>query len=134
MNVKRYVLASLAVFAFIFIFEWMFHGNLLSDFYAQSQHLWRAKEDVVMPAMFLGQFMFPFIFTFIFLKGYDNKGIGEGIRYGILIWLLFIPNNLIFYAVMPLSFTLVGLWILGGLIEMVIAGAIAATIYRPKTA
>ena len=132
MNLKRYVLASLAVFAFIFVFEWVFHGNLLSDFYAQSPNLWRAKEDCVMPAMFLGQLLFPFVFTFIFIKGFENKGIGEGIRYGTLIWLLFIPNNLIFYAVMPLSFTLVGLWVLGSLIEMVISGAIVATIYRPK--
>jgi len=130
MNNKRYVLASLMVFVFIFVFEWFFHGVLLHDLYTQTQNLWRAKEDVIMPAMFLGQLTFPFIFTFIFIKGYENKGIGEGIRYGILIGLLFIPSNLIYYAVMPLPFVLVGLWILGGLIEMILAGAIVSIIYR----
>ncbi len=47
-----------------------------------------------------------------------------------LIGLLFIPTNLIFYAVQPLPFALVVLWSVGGLIEMMLAGAIAAVIYR----
>lgn len=130
MNVKRYFLASLAVFVFIFIFEWVFHGNFLQDFYAQSPNLWRAKEDYVFPVMLLAQLMFPLVFTFIFTKGYENKGIGEGVRYGILIGLLFIPTNLIFFAVQPLPWALVVLWSIGGLIEMMLAGAITAAIYR----
>lgn len=130
MNVKRYFLASLAVFVFIFIFESVFHGNFLQDFYAQSPDLWRAKEDYQFPFMLLAQVMFPLVFTFIFTKGYENKGVGEGIRFGMLIGLLFVPTNLIFYAVQPLPFALVVLWSIGGLIEMMVAGAIAATVYR----
>lgn len=132
MNNRRFFLASVSIFAFMFAFEWVFHGNLLADFYARTASLWRPKGECILPSMLLGQFMFPFVFSYIFLKGYENKGMGEGIRYGALIWLLFVPSNLIYYAVMPLPFELVLLWLLGSIIEMVLAGAILATIYRPS--
>ena len=131
MNKTRYLGASLAVFVFIFIYEWAFHGNFLKGMYMQTQHLWRPPNECVWPAMLGGQIFFSFMFTLIFLKGYENKGMGEGLRYGVLIGLLFIPTNLIFYAVQPLPYALVAAWCVGGMLEMILAGMIAATVYRP---
>lgn len=130
MNSKRYFLASFAVFVFIFIFEWVFHGMALKGLYEATASLWRPKEECVTWAMFVAQVMFAFVFTFIFTKGYEGKGIGEGTRYGILIGLLMIPTNLIWYAVAPLPFELVVYWSIGGIIELVLCGAIAATVYK----
>lgn len=130
MNTKRYVMASLAGFAFIFIYEWLFHGMLLEPLYTATVNLWRSKEECKWIAMLAGQMIFPLMFTYIFTKGYENKGIPEGIRYGVLIGLLFLPSNLIFYAVMPLPSVLAAAWILGGIIEMAVLGAIVAGIYK----
>ena len=33
MNTKRFVLANIAVFVFIFIYEWLFHDVCLGDIY-----------------------------------------------------------------------------------------------------
>jgi len=82
----------------------------------------------------LGQLVISVMFCFIFLKGYENKGVMEGVRYGGLISLLFIGPNLIFYAVQPLPLNLIVYWSIGGLIEVMIAGAILALIYQPATA
>ena len=129
MNKLRYALASLAVFIFVAIFEGVFHGKFLAGLYAQTAYLWRTEMNT--SVIVFAQFLFSFVFGFIFLKGYEGKGIMEGVRYGVLIGLLAIPTNLIFYAVQPLPIQLVVLWCVGGLMEMILAGAILAAIYRP---
>jgi hypothetical protein len=133
MNVKGFVTAVIAVFAFIFIYEWVFHGVLLAGLYESTPQLWRTRE--VMPDFMiwltLGQIAVAIMFCFIFLKGYENKGVMEGVRYGALIGLLFIGPNLIFYAVQPLPAVLVVYWCIGGLLELILAGAILASIYKP---
>ena len=61
----------------------------------------------------------------------NNGSNDKALRYGILIGLLFVGNNLIMYAVQPLPAKLVIIWIVGGIIEAAIAGLILAAIYRP---
>ncbi len=136
MNTKRFIPSIIAVFTFVFIYEWILHGYLLAGLYESTPSLWRAKTE--MPAymnwLMLGQLVFTIMFCYIFLKGYENKGLMEGVRYGILIGLLFIGPDMIFYAVQPLPANLVVYWCIGGLIEMIIAGVILASIYKPSTA
>ena len=131
MNIKRFAASAAAVFSFIFVFEWLFHGVLLQATYDRTAYLWRPKAECVFPAMLAGQLLLAVFFSYIFTRGYENKGIAEGTRYGFLIGLLFVPNNLIFYAVQPLPLDLVIKWIIGGMIEMTAAGAVLAAVYRP---
>ncbi|HCU25762.1 MAG TPA: hypothetical protein DF383_12160 [Deltaproteobacteria bacterium] len=81
--------------------------------------------------MALAQALFALIFCYIFTKGYQNRGIPEGLRYGFLIALLFIPANLIFYVVQPLPRALIIAWCIGGSVEIILAGGILAALYRP---
>ncbi|MEE8513733.1 MAG: hypothetical protein V3S73_03305 [Gammaproteobacteria bacterium] len=133
MNMKRFLIACVVVFIFIFAYEWLFHGVLLRDLYAETPTLWRGQANMqgYLHWLHIGQLWFAVLFCLIFVKGYENKGLGEGIRYGLLIGLLFIGPNLIIYAVQPLPAILVVAWSIGGLIEMIIAGLIAAALYRP---
>lgn len=130
MNLRKYVLAVLAVFGFIFVFDMIFHGIFLADFYEQTQSLWRPKGEYVMPMMIFGQMLFALMFVLIFTFGYQKQGMIEGVRYGALIGLLLIPNSLILYAVQPLPEVLAALWVIGAMVEMILAGAIAASVYR----
>lgn len=136
MNMNRFVPAIIAVFTFVFIYEWILHGYLLAGLYESIPALWRTKTEMpgYMLWLMLGQLVFTIMFCYIFLKGYENKGLMEGVRYGILIGLLFIGPNLIFYAVQPLPVSLVVYWCIGGLVETIIAGVILASIYKPATA
>jgi len=136
MNTKRFISAIIAVFTFVFIYEWILHGGLLAGIYESTPALWRTKAEMprYMIWLMLGQLVFTIMFCYIFLKGYENKGLMEGVRYGILIGLLFIGPDMIFYAVQPLPVNLVVYWCIGGLIEMTIAGVILAAIYKPATA
>lgn len=133
MNVQRFIFASAVVFVFIAIYEWVFHGILLHDMYTQTASLWRTEAEMQSKFhwLLLGQLFLAIMFCFIFTKGYENKGLAEGLRYGILIGLLFIGNNLIMYAVQPFPTKLVISWIVGGIVEGAIAGLILAAVYRP---
>jgi hypothetical protein len=136
MNVGRYLIGSLVVFVFIFLIEYVFHGILLSGWYEQQMQLLRpeAEANAYFIWMILGYLILSFGFCFVFLKGYENKGCGEGIRYGLYVGIAFIVStNLINYAVIPYPGKWIVAWNIGYPIIMMLAGMIFAMIYRPAT-
>ena len=136
MNGKRLALSCIVVFIFIFLSDWLIHGKLLMGIYQETSTLWRPQDEMraMMPWMTAAQLLLSVVFCLIFVKGYENRGIAEGIRYGILMGLLFIPQNLITYAVQPLPGKLIGAWIAAGFIQAIIAGILVAALYKPKQA
>lgn len=132
MNLKRFIPAVIAVFAVVFLYDWVLHGVVLSDAYQATAHLWRpeAQMQEYFMTLVLGQFIFAAFFCLIFLKGYENKGVFEGARYGIYVALLLASRDIIIYAVQPIPETLVLSWIVGMLGECILAGMVLAMIYR----
>ena len=85
----------------------------------------------------IANLLFVYFFLFIFTKGYENKGIAEGVRFGLFIGLLFqLPNLLYFYANFAYPTTLLIGSILGAMILYIVLGIVAASMYKPgeKTA
>lgn len=134
MNTKRFVFAGLAVFIAGFIMDWIIHGIILKGAYESLISIWRPEEEMnsMMWIWYVGSLIFSFLFVYIFTKGYENKGIMEGVRYGLLIGLLMVLfGNLAQYAMYPLPFSLVWKWFVFGMIEFIIFGIITAAIYKP---
>jgi hypothetical protein len=72
------------------------------------------------------------LFTYIFIKGREGKGIAEGVRYGIVMWLFItVPMNHSMWAMMAIPYATIFRWMLFGLLEMLIAGILVAVIYKP---
>ena len=134
MKTKRLFPAILVTFIFIFLYEWGFHGVLLKPIYASTPELWRGQAMMqhFMPFLTAGQFISALFLGIIFSKGYENRGIGEGLRFGLLMGLFLSGYPLIKYAVAPISLNLALYWIAGGLVEMAIAGMLLAAVCRPK--
>ena len=132
MNVKRFIIASIVVFLAFEIIDAIIHAGILSKTY-ESMNIWRPDMMSKMWIMHLGTFILAFLFTYIFIKGYENKGIAEGARYGVIIGLFAnIPYAFYSYATYPLPFSLCLLWFIYGMIEFIICGLIAAAIYKPR--
>jgi hypothetical protein len=133
MNTKRLFLSFLAVFVFIFLFEWVFHGVLLKNLYVQTAILWRTESDMLLHFKWLvfGQAIVAFVLVFIFAKAFARDGVRGGIQVGIMLAVFSLGLNFIVYAVQPIPLRLIGLWSIGELIEFALAGAIAGAIYRP---
>ena len=75
MNVKRFISACVAVFIFIFLFDWLFHGVILAGIYAWTPELWRTEEAMysLFQWLVIGQILFSVMISFIFVKGYENR-------------------------------------------------------------
>ncbi len=48
MDIKRYCFSFVAVFAFIFLSDYLCHEFLLAEMYEKTRELWRAKDEHIM--------------------------------------------------------------------------------------
>ena len=129
---KKLLLGFVAVFVTIEILDFLFHGGLLGSTYA-SMTVWRpdmaSKKWIIHLITLIGSFFFAFIFS----KGYENKGIGEGLRYGLYIG-LWMGTGMAYgtYAMVAIPYSLALEWFLFGVVEYVIAGAVLAAVFGSK--
>lgn len=134
MNTKSYLIGSIVVFIVMYLLDYLFHGIILAGQYEMIQHILRTPEAMMtyMPAMLLADLIMAFGFGYIFIRGREGKGIGEGIRYGLLIGFVFgVGPAMINYAVFPLTGWIMLAYFFGYPIECMILGAIFAAIYKP---
>ncbi len=137
MNTKRWIITSLVVFVAAVILDYLIHVVLLSGAYEATSHLWRSEQEMgsMMWMMWLSSLVWAFIFVYIFAKGYEGRGVMEGVRFGLLIGVFFsLPMALGSYASMPMPFSLAVGWFVYGVIETIILGILAALIYKPASA
>ena len=132
---KRFILAFIAAYIFLFIWGWLFNGVLLKDVYAETPNLWRSQSE--MASLFhwiiIGQALVVFSFVMIYASGFAGGGISAGIRLGLLLEIAGIGMRLGFYAVQLIPGKLILYGSIGGLIEMVIVGAMVGAIYKPAS-
>lgn len=136
MNIKRIVLTGFAVFLAVFLMDYLINEVLLTDLYHQTASIWRSEMEMrkLLVFMPLGQLLFSFFFTIIFSKGYEGSksGLGQGLRFGLLVALMIEPaTTFTWYAVLPVPSILAVYWFVSGFIELTVMGCIAGMLYRP---
>jgi hypothetical protein len=101
---KRFILAFLAAYIFLFVWGWLFNGVFLKDVYAETPNLWRSQSE--MASLFhwivIGQALVVFSFVMIYASGFAGGGVIAGIRLGLLLEIAAIGIRLGFYAVQPI--------------------------------
>lgn len=133
MNFKRFIAAGFAVFITFQALDYLIHNIILAPVYASLTNVWRPDIMSLMWLMPVTGFFFSFLITWIFVKGYEDRGIWEGVRFGILICLLANGiGGISQYTMYPLPFSLVLKWFLLGLPEFIIAGIVLSLIYKNK--
>ena len=130
MNKKRYVISLFVVFVFVFLYEFLVHWFLLKDIYTQTAQLWRPEEEMNMFFMFMSQFGFSAVIAYIFTLHYEDKGIGEGIRFGLCIGLLLGSIDIATYSYMPIPMVLTLSWVLASLLKGLGSGVILSLVYK----
>ena len=74
-----------------------------------------------------------FLFCYIFTKGYEGKGVVEGLRYGVIMGvLLSFPAAIDVYVIFPITCDLAMKWFASGVASFTIFGALFAVIYKPS--
>jgi len=134
MNVKRMLLAALAVFVTIQVLDFLIHSLLLASMYEETTEIWRPDMMQLMWIMYITSAFLSFLFVYIFTKGHQGKGVIEGAKYGFLIGLLIAVIGILNqYVIYPIPLNMAIIWMVSGLIEFIVAGIVVALIYKPKT-
>jgi hypothetical protein len=109
---------------------------LLKDLYAETPNLWRSQSEMagLFHWIIIGQALVVFSFVMIYASGFAGGGVLAGIRLGVLLEIAAIGMRLGFYAVQPIPGRLILYGSIGGLIEMVIVGAMVGASYKPASA
>jgi heme/copper-type cytochrome/quinol oxidase subunit 2 len=132
MNWKRYFLASLVIFVVRKGLDYLIDTVILMRDYEKLNGLLRPDVMSTVWLMFVVGLLVAFLFTYIFVKGREGKGIQEGVRFGIIIWLFVtVPAGLGAWMLFPIPMALIVKWILNGLLVNLISGILAAAIYKP---
>ncbi len=135
MNVKRWLLASLAAFVVFGVLEFVIHGVLLDSLYKQTASVWRPEAEIerMMWLFWLSYLIMAPVFAFIYTQGYEagKSGLAQGLRYGVYMGILLgVAHSLGWYVVLPIPGTLVVYWVISGWIEVVVAGIAVGLVYR----
>lgn len=132
-NVCRFLLATVGVFVFVFLFDWVWHGKVMMDQYLATAHLWRphAEMEAFFPFCLAMHLAMALVITFIFTRNYEKKGVMEGFRFGAMLGVLFAVFSLHSYLWLPVADMSIPLgWAVGELIKFTGAGVIASLLYR----
>ena len=136
MNWKKFFIAFIAAFIFIFLWGWFYNGVLLKDVFSEVQSLFRSREEMM--ALFhwivIGQAGLALAFVMIYASGFAGGGIAAGIRLGIMLEILAVGARCAIYATQPFPAKLLVLISIGGFIEMIVTGVIVGAIYKSASA
>ena len=106
---------------------------ILGSTYESIQGLFRTDMADKMWVMYVTGIVFSLLFVYIFTKGYEGKGILEGVKYGLLIGLVVhFVGSFNQFVVYPVPYVLMWKWVIYGTIEVMAAGAVTALIYKSK--
>jgi hypothetical protein len=135
MNVKRFIAASLAVYVVSLALGYLVHGVILRPTYDTLKNVWRPDMPSKMWIEWLDGFVVSFLFTYIFTRGYQGRGIMEGLRFGLVIGLFVsIPMAYGTYMIIPIPYYLALEWFLYGTAQVILLGGVAAAVYKPLAA
>ncbi|MFQ5799268.1 MAG: hypothetical protein ACE5H0_11365 [Bacteroidota bacterium] len=136
-NLKKLLLPFVVVYAVSMILNLLIHGAILGSTYESPElsDIMRPAEESKMWIHFIVGIIFSFFFVFIFSKGYENRGIMEGVRYGLYVGLMVAtPMAYSSYAAYQIPYSLALQWFIYGLVYYIILGVIAALLYKLKVA
>jgi len=98
---KRFILAFIAAYIFMFFWGWLLNGVVLKEVYAETPNLWRSQGEMMslFHWIIIGQALLIFAFVAIYVSGFAGGGVMAGIRLGILLEIAAIGMRLAIYAV-----------------------------------
>jgi hypothetical protein len=130
---KKILLGTVVVFVIIEVLDFLIHSIILAPAYAATQSLWRPDMMDKMWIMYLVALVVSFFFSLIFSKGYEGKGIVEGVRFGFYIGVMLgVGMAYGTYAMIAIPYSLALQWFLYAILEYMIAGIGVALVFGKK--
>jgi len=130
---KKVLIGFVVTFILLEVLDILVHGVILMNAYQATQSVWRPDIMQKMWILHIVKIVVAFLVAFIFSKGYEGKGIIEGLRYGLYMGLLMsIGMAYGTYAMIAIPYSLALQWFIYGVIEYTIVGIALALVFGKK--
>jgi len=132
---KKVLIGFVVVLIAMAVMSYIVDGLILSSTYQSEslQKIWRPDMQSKMWIYYILMIVGAFFFSFIFSKGYEGKGIMEGVRYGLYIGIwMSIGMAYGTYAMIAIPYSLALQWFIYGVIEYVIYGILLSLVFGKK--
>jgi hypothetical protein len=136
MNWKKFFIAFIAAFGFIFLFGFLWYGKLMHGAHQEVPILWRTEADFGnhFSSLVFGHIVMALFVTLLCARFVPAGGAGPCAMLGLLVALVYAGANMITFAVQPLTTKILCGWIVGDSIQFTIAGAIIGALYKAAPA
>lgn len=130
---KKVLIGFVVTFILLEVLDILIHGVILMSVYQATQNVWRPDMMQKMWILHIVKIVVALLVAFIFSKGYEGKGIMEGLRYGLYIGVLMsIGMADGTYAMIAIPYSLALQWFIYGVIEYTIVGVALALVFGKK--
>lgn len=130
---KKVLIGFVVVFVAMAVMSYIVDSLILGSTYQSLQNVWRPDMQSKMWIYYVLMVVGAFFFSFIFSKGYEGKGILEGVRYGVYIGIwMSIGMAYGTYAMIAIPESLALQWFIYGVIEYVIYGILLTFVFKKK--
>ena len=132
---KKVWIGFIVVFILMLIVGYIVDTLIMGSTYESLKSLWRPDMESKMWIFYVVMVFQAFFFSFIFSKGYEGKGIAEGVRYGLYIG-IWMSVGMAYgtYAMIAIPYSLALQWFIYGVIQYVIYGIALALVFGKKAA
>ena len=137
MNNKTFWIGFVVVYVVMQALGYVIHEVLMGDTYEKLASIFRPEAEMMdmMWMMMVSSAVTMYMFCYIFTRGYEGKGIMEGVRFGALVSFLMAGAwSVDVHVIYPVPANVASIWLISGFVSFMIAGAIFAAIYKPNAA
>ncbi len=127
---KKVLTGFAVVFVLSEIMMFLIHGVLLASTYEAAKAAFRPDMQSLMWIYHVLAVVGAFFFTFVFSKGYEGKGIAEGVRYGLYIG-IWMGTGMAYgsYSMIDIPYSLALQWFFYSIVECVVYGIAVAMVF-----
>ena len=138
MSNKRFWWSVIAVWAVLWVTDFLFHGVWLGELYQQTAQYWRPRSEMMhyAPLMWVGNFIFAWAFVWIYSKGISKGNLwSQAFRYGLAIIGVSKINALTAtFASSPYPMEIIWKWALIWTVQAWLCAFVMTLTFNPKAA
>ncbi len=130
---KQGWISFIAVVVLFLVLGYLVDGVLLASSYEATKDLWRPDMMSLMWLFYVIMVVGAFFFVLVFSRGYEGKGIMEGVRYGLYIGIwMGIGMAYGTYGMIAIPYSMAITWFFSTVVQYVLAGIVTAAIFGKK--
>ena len=137
MDYKRLSLAAVVAWVVDSVYSFVVYMNLFGGEMSANPGVFRSASAVNAnaPLMLVASLVAFFALAWIYAKGYEGRGIGEGLRFGVVMG-VFITGfiSIAMYGTLNIGSRLGGLMSVASFVELLVVGLVLGAVYRPAAA